>query len=562
MRIRTKISTGIGFLILLYAVATALFISTLQRSYRTTLEEHASLFSSQVEARVEDRILHIRDELALLARTGELTEAFGPNRSPDTVREVEQWLEESFLDYFTLQYGTRLISAVEGYGDGGELILSTEGGAADRDGGSVVDTAWWRRTMENGFALEEVLLEERERVLLRVAVRVAGPRGAPEGILSGLVEFPPLVRSAEIQVRPFESTVLTVVSRRGSVLYRSTPFVLFEDLSDEAFFEGMTGESGVITAGNRGRRRLYAYDTLGLDLPGFTEPWYFVISYSLEEAFSGVERARSQLIAFLLLLLALAVAITFWVYRGIRRPLDELLHAVERVGSRDLGYRPSAPGSDEVSIVVRQFDLMREKLQYFYNEMARQTETEREERQKAEAIAGTDELTRLFNRRAFFEFLSRRIEEAEAAGRDALAVIYFDLNGFKPINDSHGHALGDRVLQTVGRRLLNATREGDFAARVGGDEFAVVLTSVSDISSAEQAAARLVSAVAGQIHLEGKDLTVGLSAGIALYPDHGRAAEPLVERADRAMYAAKASLGPDRTASESAVRAYSPEDES
>jgi diguanylate cyclase (GGDEF)-like protein len=213
------------------------------------------------------------------------------------------------------------------------------------------------------------------------------------------------------------------------------------------------------------------------------------------------------------------------------------------------------PGRDEVSIVIKKFDLMREKLQYFYNDMAREAREQREQREQAEAIAGTDELTRLFNRRAFYEFLGHRIEEAEQ-GQTPLGVVYFDLNGFKPINDMHGHALGDYVLQTVGRRLIATTREGDFAARVGGDEFAVVLTAVTDADAAEEAGWRLVQTVSEAIAYEELDLSVGVSAGIALYPAHGGTPQELVEHADQAMYKAKSSLGADRTATGSALRVF------
>ena len=208
-------------------------------------------------------------------------------------------------------------------------------------------------------------------------------------------------------------------------------------------------------------------------------------------------------------------------------------------------------------MVIKQFDLMREKLQYFYNDMAREAEEERRYRREAEAIAGTDELTRLFNRRAFFDFLGKRLEEL-SGNRGVLAVVYLDLNGFKPINDTHGHATGDHVLRVIGRRLIEHTRSGDFAARVGGDEFAVVFTSVANKDAAADAGRRLVAAISREIECDGTEadgctettlaLRVGVSAGISLYPHHGTTAEQLVECADKAMYGVKRSLGGERSA--------------
>jgi len=150
--------------------------------------------------------------------------------------------------------------------------------------------------------------------------------------------------------------------------------------------------------------------------------------------------------------------------------------------------------------------------------------------------AATDDLTGLPNRRWF----DRRLREAiTAAGREGreLAVLVIDLDHFKWLNDTLGHHAGDRVLAELGPRLRTALREGDGLARLGGDEFAAVL---QDAGSAAGAAARIAAVLEARVSVEGIDLQVAASIGVALYPEHGTDAVTLLRRADVAMYEAKA----------------------
>ena len=166
----------------------------------------------------------------------------------------------------------------------------------------------------------------------------------------------------------------------------------------------------------------------------------------------------------------------------------------------------------------------------FVTRALRRTAVEQEE------LARTDSLTGLPNRRALLE----RLGEAGEAGA-ACALLLLDLDGFKDVNDTLGHAMGDRLLTEVGCRLRGEIRTGDLVARLGGDEFAVVLPDVVDPVEASAAADRLARALAEPFPLDGLLLTVSASTGIALSPQHARDARDLLQRADVAMYVAKAS---------------------
>jgi len=154
-------------------------------------------------------------------------------------------------------------------------------------------------------------------------------------------------------------------------------------------------------------------------------------------------------------------------------------------------------------------------------------------------LANYDTLTGLPNRALLSERLARAVVRARRQeGR--VAVLFLDLDRFKDINDSLGHAAGDRLLKSAAARLLATVRETDTVARLGGDEFTVVLEDLASAHAAEDMAARIVAAFAEPLDLDGRGETViSPSIGIALYPDHGQVPTDLLKFADTAMYEAK-----------------------
>lgn len=153
-------------------------------------------------------------------------------------------------------------------------------------------------------------------------------------------------------------------------------------------------------------------------------------------------------------------------------------------------------------------------------------------------LAHHDVLTGLPNRSTFEQRLQASLSRA-ARKREQLAVLYIDLDDFKPINDRYGHDAGDRVLRVVAKRLLATVRDYDTAARLGGDEFAVVLNSLEHAHEATTVAARLHAAVCQPIDIGGVAVPLGCSIGVAVYPDAGRSSQCLLTEADRAMYRVK-----------------------
>lgn len=154
-----------------------------------------------------------------------------------------------------------------------------------------------------------------------------------------------------------------------------------------------------------------------------------------------------------------------------------------------------------------------------------------------------DALTGLPNRDHLQDELDRGLARAARHGH-RLAVLFIDLDGFKPINDGHGHAAGDRLLARVGLRLRDAIRAGDFVARHGGDEFVVVIEAPRHLADAAAAADAVLAALDREPATGGDSgPPITASIGIALYPDHAADAAGLLQVADEAMYRAKRASG-------------------
>lgn len=160
------------------------------------------------------------------------------------------------------------------------------------------------------------------------------------------------------------------------------------------------------------------------------------------------------------------------------------------------------------------------------------------ERKELTHMAETDLLTQLPNRMLFLDRFAHAISNAKRR-RDRLALLFVDLNKFKQINDTMGHEVGDEVLKHVAKCLTESVRESDTVSRHGGDEFLVMLAEVSQIADVVLIVNKILAALTEPWMVGTKDVQVGASIGISVYPDDGDNADTLIHRADTAMYRAK-----------------------
>jgi diguanylate cyclase (GGDEF)-like protein len=201
---------------------------------------------------------------------------------------------------------------------------------------------------------------------------------------------------------------------------------------------------------------------------------------------------------------------------------------VEADGAR--GHPALQAGTKEARELITAFEKMRTRV--------------RARHKKLDRLAHHDHLTGLPNRTLFRDRLEHALVRASRSGR-IVGLLFIDLDRFKELNDTYGHMTGDRVLRAVATRLSHVVRGGDTVARLSGDEFTMILEGVEHARSAELVAQKVLQALASPFALDGKDVSISASIGIALYPRDGTDPDTLIKCADTAMYAAK-SGGRDR----------------
>ena len=203
---------------------------------------------------------------------------------------------------------------------------------------------------------------------------------------------------------------------------------------------------------------------------------------------------------------------------------------------RDIRAAAAAQASaDDTLLMVQQANAHLVVATIESQKLAEQVETAKVELQR---LAYHDVLTELPNRLLLHDRLSHAIELAHRQ-RQQLAVLFLDLDRFKHINDSLGHAVGDQLLKKVAQCLLTCVRHSDTVSRPGGDEFVLLLTFIEHAEDAAIAAQKILTALALPVQIDGNDLHVTVSIGISIYPDDGADTEALMKGADTAMYHAK-----------------------
>ena len=255
-----------------------------------------------------------------------------------------------------------------------------------------------------------------------------------------------------------------------------------------------------------------------------SDPASNAVSTALDEA-QGESQALTLRVGVLMLFgLATVLLSSVMVSRAIRRPLKELKKGAEHFASGDLDFRLPAVRQDEMGEVIDLFNSMAAALQENQQDLSHQ--------------AFHDNLTGLPNRSLFQDRLAHAMARQ---GRDhkPLAVLLIDLDDFKTVNDSLGHAAGDQLLVSVAQSITSCLRPADTAARLGGDEFAVLVEDMRGRKDALNVAERILRAFTGKLVIDDKEVFVHGSVGIAI--SYGQEeSEELLRNADVAMYAAKA----------------------
>jgi diguanylate cyclase len=218
--------------------------------------------------------------------------------------------------------------------------------------------------------------------------------------------------------------------------------------------------------------------------------------------------------------------------RRMLRPIDELARAMQAVTAHhDFSARVFPSGKDEIALLGRGFNSMLQEL-----DKHAQDKAVFEARLEYQAL--NDELTGLPNRRLMADRLNQALAVA-TRNLNGAALIYIDLDGFKLVNDSLGHSVGDLLLTEVAKRLQSRVRESDTLARLGGDEFAIIMGGIVSKEHPGRLAQELLDVLAAPFSIVGQEIRIGASVGVSLFPEHGTSSVLLLQNADSAMYSAK-----------------------
>ena len=266
-------------------------------------------------------------------------------------------------------------------------------------------------------------------------------------------------------------------------------------------------------------------------------------SQNMDQLTKALKNSRFQVLIITGTATFFIVLFSIFIIRNtMLNPLNLLVNKfrVLHTNQSNMDDQLKVTGTKEIHEIIGGFNEMSLKLNQLYNSL--------------EHIAYTDTLTKLPNRLQFQESLENFIQLHDKINK-TFSLFLIDLNRFKEVNDTFGHHTGDELLKEVSLRLHNCLRDGDIVtqldqnsfskidkdmiARLGGDEFSVILTSIHTAEDATLVAKKLIEAMKPSINIDGNQLKIGLSIGIAMYPQHGDNIQALLNHADIAMYNAK-----------------------
>lgn len=239
----------------------------------------------------------------------------------------------------------------------------------------------------------------------------------------------------------------------------------------------------------------------------------------------------TNIIRITLLFSLLAIGISLALARYLARPLNSMAKSVHRFAAGEPMTGLPVDRNDEIGYLAKSFQSMAARLSARVDEL-------KSNQQFLGNLAYHDHLTGLPNRLLFLDRLQQTIIKAQR-NRTRFAVIFIDLDKFKQINDTHGHAVGDTVLKIAALRMQECIRNADTLARLAGDEFTILLEDINSTSDAARIAQKIIDYFEQPLIVDGHELTMTCSLGIGIYPQDGANVDALLISADAAMYRAK-----------------------
>lgn len=324
----------------------------------------------------------------------------------------------------------------------------------------------------------------------------------------------------EVGAKPFSDERIAEMKKRKSGSFRTT------------------GENGTLLNG-------FAIASGFRDYPGLN--WIIIAQRPAEAAFARVEAISRWVVGVGLSVTIVGVLLAWWMARRLTRPIRDLTKAAGQIGRDPHATMPRLAGSREIGelsaslrALVRHVDVAERQAQDVSNHSLVNARRFEQEISALRVAADTDPLTGLLNRRAFLAIAEDATNYHKRYGRN-FAILVADIDFFKRVNDTYGHAAGDAVIRHVGDTLNDLVRTTDKVARFGGEEFVVLLREIGD-EGVEALAQRMRHAVRRAVFtFDEKNVSVSVSIGGTLVSTQDRDVHDVIERADHALYDAKSS---------------------
>ena len=255
------------------------------------------------------------------------------------------------------------------------------------------------------------------------------------------------------------------------------------------------------------------------------------LSQPLDNIAHETTRLGWNTIQIVLVFSGLALILSMLISRIVTGPLNVMVGSIKRFSKEHIISVLPLKRNDELGLLSRSFHDMQTEILAHLSEL-------NESRKALDHLARHDALTGLPNRRMFFDRLEHAIANSRRSGKQ-LAILFVDLDYFKEINDSFGHAMGDAVLSAVANLLKTTVREVDTVARLGGDEFVILLDTIDNPQHVITIVQKVHDRFQSTMSIKGRELHVHASIGVSLFPNDGKDADELMQNADQAMYDSK-----------------------
>ena len=295
----------------------------------------------------------------------------------------------------------------------------------------------------------------------------------------------------------------------------------------------------VVTNVDEGRQKQDGQVAAFVRLPfGDTIEKRFVI-LGLSQPLDNITRETTRLgwdtFQIILAFSGLALILSMLVSRIVTGPLNAMVSAINRFSKEHVISTLPLTRNDELGLLSRSFHDMQTQIMAHLSEL-------NENRKALDHLTRHDTLTGLPNRRMFFDRLEHAIASSRRSGKH-LAVLFVDLDRFKEINDTFGHAVGDKVLTNVAILLKSSVREVDTVARLGGDEFVILIDMIDDPQHVTTIVQKLHNLFQRALQIDGRNMHVYASIGAGIFPRDGKDANELMQNADQSMYNSKKDGG-------------------